>query len=96
MDTLYGINVKNKFELFIDEDDDPLEILAQQESAKKEQDKKKKDDKTKKNKNAKKSVLKTENKNKPAEEIKPVKEGIIYICFLNLQIAWSYIFRRQK
>ncbi|XP_060589254.1 SERPINE1 mRNA-binding protein 1-like isoform X2 [Ruditapes philippinarum] len=74
MDSLYGINVKNKFELFIDEDVDPLEILAQQESAKKEQDKKKKDDKTKKNKNAKKSVLKTENKNKPVEEIKPVKE----------------------
>lgn len=75
MDAMYGINVKNKFELFIDEDADPLEILAQQESAKKEQDKKKKEDKAKKNKNAKKPVLKTENKNKPVEEIKPVKEG---------------------
>lgn len=94
MDSLYGINVKNKFELFIDEDVDPLEILAQQESAKKEQDKKKKDDKTKKNKNAKKSVLKTENKNKPAEEIKPVKEGNefpLIVCFYFLIAVINFL-----
>lgn len=82
MDSLYGINVKNKFDLFYDEDVDPLEILAQQENAKKtEQDKKKKEDKGKKNKNAKKQVLKTENKNKPAEEIKPEKEGKVLIHY---------------
>ena len=76
MDNLYGINVKNKFDLFYDEDVDPLELLAQQEQTKKsEQDKKKKDDKGKKTKNAKRTVLKTENKNKPQEEIKPEKEG---------------------
>lgn len=75
MDSLYGINVKNKFDLFYDEDVDPLEILAQQENAKNEQDKKKKDDKGKKTKNAKKQVLKTDNKNKQVEEIKPEKEG---------------------
>lgn len=75
MDSLYGINVKNKYELFYDEDMDPLEILAQQESAKKKDSEKKKDDKTKKTKPAKKQVLKTENKNKPAEDIKPEKEG---------------------
>lgn len=77
MDSLYGINVKNKFDLFYDEDVDPLEILAQQENAKKTEDKKKKDDKGKKTKSAKKQVLKTENKIKPVEEIKPEKEGII-------------------
>ena len=78
MDNIYGINVKNKFDLFLDEDVDPLEILEQKEKEKSkvDQDKKKKDDKSKKNKAAKKPVLKTENKNKPADEvIKPEKEG---------------------
>ena len=75
MDSLYGINVKNKFDLFCDEDVDPLEILAQVENAKKIDADKKKDDKGKKIKPTKKQVLKTDNKNKPVEEIKPVKEG---------------------
>lgn len=75
MDSCYGINVKNKFDLFYDEDLDPLEILAQQETAKKaEAEKKKKEEKGKKTKNAKKPVLKTENKNKVQEEIKPERE----------------------
>lgn len=74
MDAIYGINVKNKFELFCDEDVDPLDILAQAENAKKtDGDKKKKDDKAKKNKAAKKQVLQQENKNKLNEEIKPEK-----------------------
>ncbi|WAR23231.1 hypothetical protein MAR_036900 [Mya arenaria] len=79
MDAIYGINVKNKFDLFCDEDVDPLDILAQAENAKKtDQDKKKKDDKAKKNKAAKKQVLKQENKNKLNEEIKPEKEGNVF------------------
>ena len=31
MDLQYGIAVNNKFALFIDEDEDPLEILRQKE-----------------------------------------------------------------
>lgn len=90
MDAVYGINVKNKFDLFCDEDVDPLDIIAQAENAKKtEQDKKKKDDKGKKNKAAKKQVLTQENKNKQNEEIKPAKEGIFSRIFPK-----SFLFRR--
>lgn len=48
MDSQYGIAVRNKFELFLDDDADPLEILRVQE----EEKKKKKDD-TVKGKDAK-------------------------------------------
>ena len=41
MESQYGIAVKNKYELFLNEDEDPLEILRLQEEAKL----KKKDDK---------------------------------------------------
>ena len=44
MENQYGIAVQNKFTLFLDEDEDPLEIIRRQE----EEKNKKKDDKTKK------------------------------------------------
>ena len=51
MESSYGIAVKNKFDLFLDEEADPLEILAMQEEAKKKKkeggDKIKKDVKVK-------------------------------------------------
>ena len=77
MENLYGVQVNNKFDLFIDEDVDPLELIAQQEEAKKQAELKKKKEleKGKKSKSGKKTVLKTENKNKIIEEIEPKKEG---------------------
>lgn len=86
MENLYGVQVNNKFDLFLDEDEDPLEKLAQRKAAKKQAELKKKKEKeaeqTKKNKSGKKAVLKTENKNKVIEEIEPKKEG--NYCFYSL------------
>lgn len=74
MDTQYGIAVTNKFELFINEDADPFDILAQQEAElKKKQDTKEKV-KTGKNKSAKKNAVPTE-KAKVVEPQIPKKEG---------------------
>jgi plasminogen activator inhibitor 1 RNA-binding protein len=79
MDTHYGIAVTNKFALFIDEDEDPLEILRQQEELlqKKKEGKGKDTEKGKssKDKKAKKTVLQPETKNKPQEQSVPKKEG---------------------
>ncbi|XP_023930073.1 plasminogen activator inhibitor 1 RNA-binding protein-like isoform X2 [Lingula anatina] len=67
MATTYGIEVKNRFELVLDDEDDPFEILKEQE----EQAKKKDGDKTKKNaKNEKAKSAKTK-QNKKAQIIEP-------------------------
>jgi plasminogen activator inhibitor 1 RNA-binding protein len=71
MENQYGIAVKNKYELFLDEDDDPLEILRASE----EQAKKKKDDKTKKdvkNEKTKSSKIKAAKNKAPVIEPKKV------------------------
>ena len=83
MENLYGVQVNNKFDLFIDEDEDPLELIAQQEEAKKQAElkKKKEAEKGKKSKSGKKAVLKTENK--IIEVIEPKKEGNYCLYYLN-------------
>ena len=88
MENLYGVQVNNKFDLFIDEDVDPLELIAQQEEAKKQAElkKKKEAEKGKKPKSGKKSVLKTENKNKVIGEIEPKKEGNFIFIASKLQL----------
>ncbi len=54
MESQYGIAVTNKFDLFIDDDLDPFEILRQQEeAAKKSKDKTAADAKASKSKSAK-------------------------------------------
>ena len=73
MDSQYGIAVRNKFELaFLDEDEDPLEILRLQEeekSKKKDEKPKGKDAKsqkdTKSSKNKKNKALTTSQEQKP-------------------------------
>lgn len=72
MDTQYGVEVTNKFALNIDEEDDPFDILQQQEELNKQD---KTSQKTKKAKQAKKNVLQPENKNKQSEQTVVKKEG---------------------
>lgn len=72
MDLQYGIAVTNKFSLFIDEDEDPLEILRQKEEEAKTS---KKDDKKNKSKSAKKAAAATENKPKQQEQQVTKRDG---------------------
>ncbi|KAK7485299.1 hypothetical protein BaRGS_00023398 [Batillaria attramentaria] len=66
MDLQYGIAVTNKYALFIDEDEDPLEILRQKEEEAKNQ--KKDDKKTTKSKQSKKTAVAAEAKPKQIEQ----------------------------
>ena len=70
MDLQYGIAVTNKFALFIDDDEDPMEILKQKE----EEAKNKKDDKKAKPKSAKKAPQ-SDNKPKQPEPQITKREG---------------------
>jgi len=70
MDLQYGIAVNNKFSLFIDEDEDPLEILRQREE---EKSSKKDGDKKTKSKSAKK-VAATDSIPKPKEQTMTKKD----------------------
>ena len=90
MENLYGVQVNNKFDLFIDEDEDPLELIAQQEEAKKQAElkKKKEAEKGKKSKSGKKAVLKTENK--IIEVIEPKKEGNYCLYYFQTECCRSY------
>lgn len=72
MDLQYGIAVTNKFSLFIDEDEDPLEILRQKEEEAKTS--KKDGDKKTKSKTAKK-VAATDSKPKLPEQQVTKKDG---------------------
>ncbi|KAK3586341.1 hypothetical protein CHS0354_038321 [Potamilus streckersoni] len=76
MENHYGVQITNKFNIFLDEDLDPIEILQQQEEAtkRKKEETKKEAEKTKgKNKSTKKSASQ-DAKPKPAEIIVPKKE----------------------
>lgn len=78
MENTYGIEVKNKYDLFIDEDEDPYELLRLKEEAKKKREESKKEPekgKSGKNKQSKKPVLQPETKNKQPEQSPPKKEG---------------------
>lgn len=80
MDLQYGIAVTNKFSLFIDEGEDPLEILRQKEEEAKNS---KKDDK-KKSKSAKKAAA-TESKPKQQEQQVTKRDGKLKVkCSLLL------------
>ncbi len=68
MENQYGIAVKNKFDLFLDEDDDPLEILRQTEESRL----KKKDEKVK-GKDAKTEKESKSAKNKQKKVLTPVQ-----------------------
>lgn len=78
MDLQYGIAVTNKYALFIDEDEDPLEILRQKEEEAKNQKKDPSDKKTK-SKQSKKTAVATETKPKPVEQPIIKKEGMYII-----------------
>ena len=62
MENQYGIAVKNKFELFLEEDEDPLEILRMTEEAKTKDKKDSKDSKGKKNAKNEKDAKAAKNK----------------------------------
>ncbi|XP_041356944.1 plasminogen activator inhibitor 1 RNA-binding protein-like isoform X1 [Gigantopelta aegis] len=72
MDIQYGIAVSNKYQFLNDEEEDPYEILKQQEEAKLK--KKDETDKKAKNKHAKKSAPPVDAKNKQAETTVTKKE----------------------
>ena len=73
MDIQYGIAVSNKYQFLNDEEEDPYEILKQQEEAKSK--KKDETDKKAKNKHARKVAPPTDAKNKQAETTVTKKEG---------------------
>lgn len=79
MDSQYGIAVNNKFDLFWDDVNDPIEFLKEQEELKKKQELAKEKDKGKpaKDKKAKKqNALQSDNKS--TEQPVQKKEGIFF------------------
>lgn len=89
MDLQYGIAVTNKYALFIDDEEDPLEILRQKEEEAKNQKKDGGDKKTK-SKQSKKTAVVTESKVK-AEPPPPKKEGMIitWLAFAMCVMHWD-------
>lgn len=79
MDLQYGIAVTNKYALFIDEDEDPLEILRQKEEEAKNQ--KKDDKKSTKSKLSKKTAVAAETKPKQPEQPAAKKDGMYFVHF---------------
>lgn len=77
MDSQYGIAVNNKFDLFWDDVNDPIEFLKEQEELKKKQELAKEKDKGKptKDKKAKKQNA-SQSDNKSTEQSVQKKEGI--------------------
>lgn len=96
METSYGIAVTNRYKLFLDDDEDPLEVLKVQEQAKEakkktklceKENKGKSESKVKQPPNARKGIKDTQNV-KSAEK-GTVKEGEFYqLCIvLSMNIA---------
>jgi len=98
MENQYGITVANKYALFLNEDEDPLEILKLQEATKTT----KKSDKSKKNVTNENDVKSTSNKQsaaasgllqKKSEKIdnfsSPSQSDGTWVVFEN-QLTWSY------
>lgn len=84
MDAQYGIAVNNKFELFFnDEELDPLEVLRQQEEAKKKKDEKKntkqKDSKSTKNKKNKSLITSAKDEKPKISEDKENRKDGTYV-----------------
>lgn len=77
MDHQYGIAVNNKFALFLDEDEDPLEVLSRQEEQAK--NKKKDDGEKKPSKSKLKKTAVPETKAKVPEQPIVKKEGKLKI-----------------
>lgn len=71
MENAYGVNVANRYFLFLDEDVDPLEILRQQEEASKQKTKKEEKKSTK----GKSPASEAEKSTKPAKA-KGIKNSI--------------------
>ena len=87
MDSQYGIAVNNKFDLFWDDVNDPIEFLNQQEELKKKQELAKEKDKGKqgKEKKAKKQNA-SQSDNKSIEQSVQKKEGNVRILNLGCSV----------
>lgn len=87
MDSQYGIAVNNKFDLFWDDVNDPIEFLNQQEELKKKQELAKEKDKGKqgKEKKAKKQNA-SQSDNKSIEQSVQKKEGNVRILNLGRNV----------
>ena len=89
MENQYGIAVKNKYDLFLDEDCDPLEILRMTEEAKQKAkaDKSKKDAKNEKTKSGKTKLNK-----KPVTPVQEQPKGVdVNANKKDGMLLWSYL-----
>ena len=84
MDHQYGVQVTNKYALFLDEDEDPLEALSRQEELNKS---KKKDDGDKKSSKKQKKVPAPETKSKAPELSASKKDGKLFVFMIFMMIA---------